>query len=275
MSAGTAYYVGLSFFPLLLILIAGIEWFLRHTHLGFDAQQKVFAAISQNMSPDLADYVSQTFNTSLKDKAGIGGPMGAAMMLITSLAAFAQLDSAFDRIWLTPQEKSKSIWMQAWELVVQRGRAFLQLLALGAVVVIVFLSGMVLSAVETQTSVLVSLQGWVWNGAQTAIAFVTNTIVFALLYRLLPKVPVSWGEAMRGGLFTAIAWEIGRQVLTIYVARSSYTSAYGVVGAFLAVLLWCYYAAAIVLLGAEYIQVIRARNAVAATKRRDEDRATK
>ena len=60
MSAATAYYVGLSFFPLLFVLIAGVEWFLRNTHLGQDAQQKVLAAIAQNMSPELADYVRQS-----------------------------------------------------------------------------------------------------------------------------------------------------------------------------------------------------------------------
>jgi membrane protein len=58
---------------------------------------------------------------------------------------------------------------------------------------------------------------------------------------------------------TAAAWEIGRQLLALFIARSKYTSAYGVIGAFLAVLLWCYYAVTIILLGAEYIQVISHR----------------
>ncbi len=259
MSAATAYYVGLSFFPLLLVLIAGVEWFLRNTHLGQDAQQKVLAAIAQNMSTELADYVKQSL-AMVQDKSGIGGPVGLATMIVTSVAAFAQLDSAFDRIWALPQSGSQSIFRLALQLVGQRGRALLLLLGLAAVVVVVFVAGMVLSAVEAHTALAVSLDGWLWDAAQTSVTFAINAAVFTFLYRLLPKATVAWSDALHGGLLTAAAWEIGRQLLTIYIARSHYGSAYGVVGAFLAVLLWCYYAVAIVLLGAEYVQVIHARS---------------
>jgi membrane protein len=81
-----------------------------------------------------------------------------------------------------------------------------------------------------------------------------------LLFRLLPQAPVRWSDAFYGGFLTAAAWEIGRQLLAVFIARSKYTSAYGVIGAFLAVLLWCYYAVTIVLLGAEYIQIISHRD---------------
>jgi membrane protein len=259
MSAATAYYVGLSFFPLLIVLIAGVEWFLRNTHLGQDAQQKVLAAIAQNMSPELADYVRQSLAMVL-DKSGVGGPVGLATMLITSVAAFAQLDSAFDRIWATPQSGSHSIFTMALRLILQRGRALLLLLGLAGVVLVVFLAGIVQSAIEAHTALAVPLDGWLWDAVQTTITFAINTVVFTFLYRLLPKLPVRWGDALHGGMLTAAAWEIGRQLLTIYIARSHYGSAYGVVGAFLAVLLWCYYAVAIVLLGAEYVQVIHARS---------------
>jgi membrane protein len=88
---------------------------------------------------------------------------------------------------------------------------------------------------------------------------ITNIVVFMLLFRLLPQATVRWSDAFYGGFLTSAAWEIGRQLLAVFIARSKYTSAYGVIGAFLAVLLWCYYAVTIVLLGAEYIQVISHR----------------
>jgi membrane protein len=268
MAAATAYYVGLSFFPLLLVLIAGVGWFLQNTHLGQDAQREVLAAIAQNMSPQLADYVSESL-LMVQDRSSIGGPIGLATMLIASLAAFGQLDSAFDRIWGFPQSESQSMFRYLLGLLAQRGRAFLALLGLVVVVVIVFLAGMVLTAVQTHTAAVMPLEPWVWNSLQIIITFGTNAIVFTLLYRLMPKAPVRWKRALQGGLLTAVAWEIGRQLIRILVARSKY-SAYGVVGAFLAILLWCYYAVAIVLLGAEYIQVLRARARVERKAKHDE-----
>lgn len=256
MAAATAYYVGLSFFPLLLVLIAGVGWFLENTHLGQDAEQQVVNAIAKNMSQQLADYVAQSIEV-LRGRSTVSGPLGLFTMVLTSLAAFAQLDSAFDRIWATPKKhESHGVIRYAIELLQQRGRAFLLLFALGVVVLLVFLAGMILTAVESHTERI-----WVplWDIVQFAITMTINAAVFTVLYRFLPRVGIRWSEAFHGGLLTAVAWEIGRQLLAVYVARSRYTSAYGVVGAFLAILLWCYYVVAIVLLGAEYVAVLRGR----------------
>jgi membrane protein len=255
LAAATAYYVGLSFFPLLLVLIAGLGWFLQHTHLGQDAQQEVLNFVANNTSDLLSTYVKDSLDL-VKNRSGINGPLGLATIVITSLAAFAQLDSAFERIWRVPHKGSKSIFFYALGLLAQRGRALLLLLALMALVVLVFLAGMVITAIAAHTDL--PLSGWTWDAIQIGVTFATNTIVFTLLFRLLPRAPVWWEDAMAGGLLTAGAWEIGRQLLAVFIARSKYSSAYGVIGAFLAVLIWCYYAVTIVLLGAEYIQVLRA-----------------
>jgi membrane protein len=260
MAAATAYYVGLSFFPLLLVLTAGLGWFLQHTHMGQDAQHDILRFVASNMSKQLADNVEQLL-LMVQEKSAINGPVGLATMLITSLAAFAQLDSALDRIAGNARGASQSVLASAAALVVQRGRAFLVLLGLGAVVVIVFLAGMVLTTVETQTTTVLPMGHWISAGLQIAVTLAINAGIFALLFRLLPKDPAGWRDAFSGGLLTAGAWEIGRQLLAVYIARSKYASAYGVIGAFLAVLLWCYYAVAIILIGAEYIQVLRARHA--------------
>ncbi len=258
MAAATAYYLGLSFFPLLLVLTAGVGWFLRHTHWGENAQQEVLKSIAATTSDQLANYVAQTLDV-VQDRSSFNGPVGLATMLITALAAFTQLDYAFKRIWRVGAGESKSILLQALSVLAGRGRAFLVLLGMGAVVVVVFLAGMVVTAVESQTDAVMPLSGWVWDAVQIGVTMTTNIVVFTLLFRLLPQAAVRWSDAFYGGLLTAAAWEIGRQLLALFIARSKYTSAYGVIGAFLAVLLWCYYAVTIILLGAEYIQVISHR----------------
>jgi membrane protein len=257
MAAATAYYLGLSFFPLLLVLLAGLSLFFQYTHLGQDAQANLLMAISQNMSEQLAGYVKQTLEL-VNNRSSINGPIGLATMMITSLAAFGQLEYAFDHIWGAPQSESKSMIRYALDFLAQRGRATLVLFASGVVIVIVFIAGTIFSTVQSKIESVVDLPNWVSSAGLIPLTFAINFAVFTLLYRLLPRVPIRWVRAAQGGLLTAINWEIGRQLITILVSRGSY-SAYGVVGAFLAVLLWCYYAVAIVLLGAEYIQVLRAR----------------
>ncbi len=259
MAAATAYYVGLSFFPLLLVLTAGLGWFLEHTHFGQDAHQQVLQFIASNMSEELAANVKQSFSL-VQEKSAINGPIGLITILITALAAFAQLDSALDRISGNVRRASKSVVANAVGLILQRGRAFLVLLGLGGVVVLVFLAGMVITAVQSHAPAIFPKGELGSYALQIAVTLAINSCIFMLLFRLLPKDPANWADSFSGGLLTAAAWEIGRQLLAIFIARGKYASAYGVIGAFLAILLWCYYAVAIVLIGAEYIQIIRARH---------------
>jgi membrane protein len=90
------------------------------------------------------------------------------------------------------------------------------------------------------------------------IRFITsltiNTLLFTLLFRLLTPVRVRWRDSLRAALFTAGGWELGRVLLGALVIGTKYTDAYGLIGSFLAVLLWCYYAVAFIFLGAEYLK---------------------
>jgi membrane protein len=72
----------------------------------------------------------------------------------------------------------------------------------------------------------------------------------------VPKVFIRWWEAVRGGFLAAVLWELGRQALGAYLLHLNYPSAYGIIGSFLAVMLWAYYAALVILFGAEYVRVI-------------------
>ncbi len=72
----------------------------------------------------------------------------------------------------------------------------------------------------------------------------------------MPKVDVRWREALAGAVLAAVGWEIGRHVLSAVLMHTNYISGYGVIGSFLAILLWLYYASHLLFLGAEFIQTI-------------------
>jgi membrane protein len=90
-----------------------------------------------------------------------------------------------------------------------------------------------------------------------------NFCAFTLVYRFVPRVRISWGDALRGATLAAILWEIGRQLLGIYLIHLGYSTAYGVIGSFIAIMLWAYYAMIVVFLGAEYTRVVRDENLAA------------
>src|SRR3989304_6115125 len=129
------------------------------------------------------------------------------------------------------------------------------MLGLGLLITAGFLVNMSLSTIQTLTADTLPLPSGVWSLLTAAIAVATNWLLFTLLYKIIPKAPVRWRDAAGGGLLASIVWEIGRRILAAIVIGSNY-SVYGVVGAFIAIMLWVYYAAATVFLGAEYVRLL-------------------
>jgi membrane protein len=180
------------------------------------------------------------------------------ILLVTAISVFVQLDASIARIWGLAGSPSKGVAAALKTALHERLVAFLLLLGVGALVVAVFLLNLVLTGIRP--FVLQSTQGrTLWQLVPTLVTVGLNCLLFAVIYKVLPKASVRWRAAAAGGLLTAFTWQIGQRVLESVVISNNY-SAYGVVGSFLAVMLWMYYASAIVLLGAEFVRVLDVRD---------------
>jgi membrane protein len=253
LAAAVAYYLGLSLFPLLLILLAGLGWFLRFTLTGQSAEEQLLRTISTHLSPALVREVEQALSV-VQDRSKVQGPIGLLTILTTTLAAFSQFDRAFDRIWDTPQPADESWWESIRRLLVQRGTAFLLLLGTGFFLFVVVAVGVVVSAVRSASAGYLAVPDPVWQGMQAVSAFLLNLALLAAIYRWLPKQGPHWLDAAGGACLAAVLWEFGRILLARFLIGASYSSAYGLVGSFIAILLWCYYAVTVIFLGAEFAQ---------------------
>ncbi|MEM7479413.1 MAG: YihY/virulence factor BrkB family protein, partial [Planctomycetota bacterium] len=144
-------------------------------------------------------------------------------------------------------------------LVTKRLMAFVMLGSVGLTIVGILIANIAISAIRS----------WMihWHMAGTVFLFfadvfttmLLNTIAFAVLYKSLPKKRVHWSDAFRSAMLVAITWEVGREFLCSFLIGMRYTTTYGAVGSFIALLLWFYWGVNILLFGAEYLQVIGLR----------------
>jgi membrane protein len=257
MAAAVAYYLALSFFPLLLTLIAGIGLFFRFAQSGQDAQRAVLVLVRDHFSSSAESAVSQALD-QVRDTSIFHGPIALGVMLFSSIASFVQLQQAFDRVGRISTRQNRGITGAVRMVLVERGVAFLMLCGLGVLMAALFVGELVLTATERYTTGIIPSLGALRRPIQILFGFCVNAGLFTLIYRWIPKKPACLGPSFRGGLLAAAIWEIGRQILAEVLIGTKYTSAYGVVGSFIGLMLWCYYAVAVLLLGAEYIQVISA-----------------
>jgi membrane protein len=255
LAAAVAYYFAISLFPLLLVLVSVVGFVLQWTEVGQDAQAQVIAAAANQVSPAVAEQLDQVLSTTGK-QASISGPVGAALLLVAAMAMFVQLDRAFDLIWDVKSPQAGGIVGAVKRVVFVRLKAFVMLAGVWGLVMLGFVAGLVLTGVDEYASGFTpfwsEIRFWMRNGVNLLI----NVAACTLIFRYVPKRDVGWGHALAGAVVAGVGWEVGRLVLASYVIGQQYTSAYGVIGSFLAVMLWCYYVIAILFLGAEYAQAM-------------------
>ncbi|WP_428308075.1 YihY/virulence factor BrkB family protein [Lacipirellula sp.] len=262
MAAAVAYYLAFSLFPLLLVLVAGLGWAFRTTAVGHDAQQRVLAAIAEQASPTLRDQIQEAFN-AVEQKAGASGSVGLIVLLIASVAIFTELDYAFDRLWDRPNAGEQGIRKAITNLVFVRLKALIMLIGVGAFVIAVMIVSIVWQGVESIVQSTVEVPAWVRQLSQPVIHIALNFLAFTALYTFVPKTHVRAKAAFAGGALAALLWEVGRQVLAMYVLRKNLPTAYGVIGSFMAIMLWTYYAMIVILFGAAYAKLVNDEQAAA------------
>lgn len=253
MAAAAAYFIGLSLFPLLWVLIACVGWVLEYTSPGQNAEQQVMVTVEHHVSPVVGLQVRDML-AQLREKSSVSGPVGFVTLLVTALAGFSQFQQAFDRIWNVAPRASRGVLGTLRYLLVERLIAFVMLLAIGGIIVLTFISATLMATIQARTRDVLPAPDAVWTAAQTGASVLINIGAFTLLYRWLPRVHVRWADAFRGAVIVSAAWEVGRQLLAAFLIGTHYSSAYGVVGTFIGVLVWCYYACIVLFIGAEYVQ---------------------
>jgi membrane protein len=249
MGAALSYYTIFSLAPLLLIVIS-----LAGLFFGADAARgEIFGQLRGLMGDDAAKAVEGVLASVNKPASGvIGTVIGIVVLLVGATSVFAELQDALDRIWRAPaRDKSGGLWR------ILRTR----LLSFGLILGIVFLLmvSLVLGAV-------VSAFGNWWGGmfagwdvlvqvVNVGLGFALTTAVFAMIYKLMPRVSVRWHDVWLGALVTALLFTVGKFLIGLYIGKSGVASSYGAAGSLVIVLVWVYYSAQIFLMGAEFTWV--------------------
>ncbi len=255
MAASVAYYLALSLFPMLLLLTAGVGMVMRFTTVGHDAELQILNVVKEHCSASLEAQVRSVLD-QLQSQSLVGGPFGLVTALMAAIGVFYQFERAFDRIWRIPPKRNDA-WLKICQRVlIERFSAFCLLAGLGFSIVLILATNMALAAIAGWMQSMKLPGTHLLSLAEASVTILLNAMVFGMIFRFLPKRPVRWPDALRGGMLAALVWEIGRQLLSTTLIGMKYTTAYGAIGSFIALLLWCYWGVSIIFFGAEYVQVL-------------------
>ena len=261
MGAGIAYYTAFSIGPLLMIVITIAGFFLGEEA----ASGYVYAQLSDLLGSPAAQAVREMADHAGTTKEGILAPViSVVLLLIGATSVFAELQNDLDRIWKAPAAKQGGLWTML------RARV----LSLGLVVSVGFL--MLVSLLVS--AALAALGKW-WSGffgdfqlllqgLDLGVSLGVVSVMFALMYKILPRVKIGWRDVWIGSIATALLFTIGKILVGLYIGKSRVGSGFGAAGSLVVLLVWVYYSAQIFLLGAEFTWVYAHRLG----SRRDQDK---
>ena len=249
MGAALAFYTLFSMAPLLLIVIsvAGLIF-------GEDAARgEISAQLHLLMGERSAGAVQELLASVRAPAEGTAATLlGVVVLLVGATTVFGELQDALDRIWRVPAKRQVSGWIA---LIHSRLLSFGMILAIGFLLTVSLVVSAALATLGRWWEPLFG--GWYWVAAlsNAGISFLMVAVMFALIYKVMPRVRVQWKDVWVGAVATTLLFTLGKFLIGLYIGRSGVTSAFGAAGSLVVMLLWVYYSAQIFLLGAEFTWV--------------------
>jgi membrane protein len=258
LSAALAYCSIFSIAPLLVVVIALAGWFFGPDAVRGDLNNELRGSMGQTAAATIQSMVQSAYRPGQ-------GTWATALALVTLVigasGVFAQLKDALNAIFNAPPRAGSTIIA----LLQDRLLSVAMVLVIGFLMLTSLLLSTAAAAVWTFISAWLPLSTLLLSTAGVALSALVTATLFALIFKWLSDAPVTWRHAWIGAAFTSILFEIGKMLLALYLGRMSAASTYGAAGAVVLILLWVYYASAIVLTGACFTQAVRDHSSAAPT----------
>ncbi|MEM7657937.1 MAG: YihY/virulence factor BrkB family protein [Bacteroidota bacterium] len=271
--AAIAYYTLFSLPGILIVVITLAGAFVGESQV----QTEILVQIESNFGTDTALQVQQIIeNIQLNDDSWVATILGIASLLFGASGVFYTLQDSLNSMWELPSKLAPSTGGGILKLVVDRILSFAMVLSLGFILLVSMLLDTLLVAMtsllkEVESQVLdrlTSWQPWLFEWIEHvdwyfwliysldfAIGLAVMTLLFSAIFRYLPSARIAWRDALGGAFVTALLFSAGKAGFSWYIGNSSISSSYGAAGSVVMLLLWVYFSAQILLLGAKGIHV--------------------
>ncbi|MFO0680350.1 MAG: YihY/virulence factor BrkB family protein [Polyangiaceae bacterium] len=258
-AASLAFYAGLSLAPLVLIAVAVAGWAFGdaaargeltrqfESMVGFDGAQAIQAILA---------------NARRSDAGVIGTLVGVVVLLVGASGVFVELQDGLNAVWRAKPRPGGTLFL----VLRQRIVSFAMVLGVGFLLLVSLVVSAGLAGLGSRLSASLPGGSALATAVNVLLSVVVITALFASIFRLVPDVHVAWKDVWVGAAITALLFTIGKALIGAYLGHASVGSAYGAAGSLVVVIVWVYYSAQILLLGAEFTCVYAHDHGSRATK---------
>lgn len=266
LAAALAYYSLLSIAPLLVLAVSVAGFALDEEA----ARGSIAAELASVVGPDAATAIQTIVQHAKAPTSGIVGSIfGMVVLLFGASGVFGELQSALNTVWEVAPKPGRGLM----GLVKDRLFSFAMVMGVAFLLLVSMVLGAALAAIGSLFESVLPGGEAVWQVLNFGISLAVVTVLFALLFKTVPDAVVRWRDVWVGAFVTALLFTLGKFLIGVYLGKSGISSTYGAAGSVVLLVVWVYYSAIIMLIGAEFTQVFAqrfgahiepAKNAVAA-----------
>lgn len=248
LGAALSFYTIFALAPLFVIVlaIAGL-WFGEEA-----ARRELFGQVSGLVGSEGGEAIQALVSAAHKTAAGTWATILALVTLfIGATGVFVQLQDALNEVWGVQRLPGSGLR----NFIKSRLLSFSLIVGLGFLLLVSLVISTALAALGKFMSGMLPGQETIWQVINFLISFCVITLLFALIFKVLPDVKIAWRDVWVGAVLTALLFNLGQFLIGLYLGKSSVASAYGAAGSLVLVLLWVYYSAQILFFGAKFTQL--------------------
>lgn len=248
LAASLAFYTLLSLAPLVIIAVA-----IAGLVLGPEAARgQIAEELSRLVGPHAATGIQAVVANAKSESSGIiGALLGGATLFLGASGVFGELHFSLNRIWEVQAKPGRGMLGE----IKDRFLSFTMVLGVAFLLLVSLIFSAILSALGRSFATALPGGEVVWQLVSFGTSFAMVTVLFALIYKYVPDVRIRWQDVGVGALMTALLFTLGKSLLGIYLGKASLGSSYGAAGSLVVLVVWVYYSAQILFLGAELTQV--------------------
>lgn len=253
LGAALAYYTMLSVAPLVVLAMAIAGWVF-----GAQAGQEQLAQQIQNVAGPQGGEALRMLLASVGRPAqsGIAAAVGFLVLLFGASGVFGELRDSLNLVWGVQPETSGGLM----SLVRQRFFSFAMVLGVGFLLLVSLILSAAIAAAGKFFAQYLPAPELFLNALNLVFSFLVVTVLFALLYKVVPDAGIAWRDVWIGAAVTSLLFAIGKFLIGLYLGKASVGSAYGAAGSLVVFIVWVYYSAQIFLAGAEFTRAFAERH---------------
>lgn len=255
LGASLAYYTILSLAPLLVLVTPVVGWVFGPTR----ARTQIINQFSNLLGKEAGVAIDALIGAgSLRHPGTLATALSVGVLVFAASGVFAELQDAMDTIWeVTPKPGSRAALLG---LLRQRFLSFAMVLGIGFLLLVSLLISTMLAGLQEMAEPHVRIAAGVWSAAHGVVSFAVITLLFAMIFRVLPDVRVRWRDVWLGAALTSALFAVGRYLIGQYIGRAAMWQSYGTgAKSLVALLVWVYYSAQILIFGAEFTKTYTKR----------------